>query len=95
MDDIRNMCVKKLYAIALIVVAFGTSQAALATVSNVTGSADAATKEAAVKKAQENLNASCKSFGGTPVADSFKITFEKPLSNGKFYVDATMQCDVP
>lgn len=89
------MCVKKIYAVALVVVAFGTNQATLAAVSNVMGSANGATKEAAVKKAQGNLSANRKSFGGTPVADSFKITFEKPLSNGKFYVDATMQCDVP
>lgn len=84
-----------MHAIALAIFAFGTCQGALAAVSNVTGKGEGSSKEAAVANAKENLDASCKSFGGTAVSDSLKVTFEKTLSNGKYYVDATMQCDIP
>lgn len=86
---------KKVHAVALAIFAFGACQGALAAVSNVTGNGEGASSEAAAAKAKENLDASCKSFGGKPVSGSFKVTFEKPLSNGKHYVDATMQCDIP
>ncbi len=80
-------------ACSLLVLA--ASQAASAAVSNVTGNGEGDTKEAAIAKAQQNLEASCTSFRGTAVEGSLKVTFEKPLSNGKVYVDATMQCEIP
>ena len=86
---------KKMHIIALALLAFGTCQTALAAVSNVTGNGEGASPEAAAAKAKENLEANCKSFGGTAVSDSFKVTFEKALSNGKHYVDATMEFDIP
>ncbi|PAU51960.1 hypothetical protein BZL41_26375 [Pseudomonas sp. PIC25] len=86
---------KKIHALALSMFALGTCELALAAVSNLTGNGEGATLEAATAKAKENLEESCKSFKGSPVADSFKVTFDKPLSNGKHYVDATLQCDIP
>lgn len=86
---------KKIRAIALAMFAVGTCHGAMAAVSNVTGNGEGASPEAAAAKAKETLEANCKSFGGTAVSDSFKVTFEKALSNGKYYVDATMECDIP
>jgi hypothetical protein len=91
----KDPVVKKMHIVTLALFAFGTCQTALAAVSNVTGNGEGASAEAAAAKAKETLEANCKSFGGTAVSDSFKVTFEKTLSNGKYYVDATMECDIP
>lgn len=86
---------KKMRTFMLTMFTLAISPLAMAAVSNVTGKGEGATREAAVAKAKDNLNQSCKSFGGKALPDSFKVTFEKPLSNGQHYVDATMQCDIP
>ena len=74
---------------ALILVA---SAPALAEVGNLSNTGYGATKEA---KAKKNLEEACHSRNGKVVEGSFKVTFDKPLTNGQHYVDATMQCDIP
>ena len=80
-------------SVVFVALALGTSQMAFAEIANVTANGEGSSKDGAVAAAQKNLEANCKSFGGKPVAGSLKVTFEKPLSNGKFYADATMACD--
>lgn len=86
---------KKFHALALFAITLVASQAAMAEINNVTASADAANREAALKKLQETLDGNCKGYGGTPVQGSLKIVFEKPLPTGKYFIDGTMQCDIP
>lgn len=87
---------KKVHSIVLAVAALAAAPAALAETVVVTGTGEGASLSAASAKAQATLESNCsKAHKGTPVAGSFKVTFEKPLSNGKHYVDATMACDRP
>ncbi|MEI2429571.1 hypothetical protein RDV84_21195 [Lysobacter yananisis] len=71
------------------------SAPALAEVGNLTNTGYGPTKADAEAKAKKNLEEACTSRNGKIVQGSFKVTFDKPLSNGQHYVDATMQCDIP
>lgn len=82
---------KTLLAFALM----AASQGATAEVGNLTNTGEGATKADAEAVAKSNLEEACTSRSGKVVEGSFKVTFDKPLSNGKHYVDATMQCDIP
>lgn len=85
---------RKIRSIALLVLALGAGQVALAEIVNVTNRGEGANRDAAVAKAKKNLEEACTSRAGKPVAGSMKVTFEKPLSNGTHYVDAIMSCDM-
>lgn len=94
--NLREFVRMKLHFIAVALIAFAASQAALAETVVVSGTAEGASRNDAVTKAQATLESNCsKNYKGQPVAGSFKVTFEKPLSNGKHYVDATMSCNTP
>lgn len=90
---------RKWYLVALMGLSLGMSQSAFAEVVNLTNSADGASRDSAVKAVQDKLNAACTERGGKPVADSFKVEFEKKSDNPDVpkphYVDAKMKCDLP
>lgn len=86
---------KKIHCLAFAVLALAASPAAFAEIGNLTNTGQGATQADAEAKAKKNLQEACSSRGGKSVEGSFKVTFEKPLSNGQHYVDATMQCDLP
>ncbi len=90
---------RKSFAIALLGLGLAVSQTASAEVVNLTNSADGASRDAAVTAVKDKLNAACKERGGTPVADSFAIDFEKKSENPDVpkphYVDARIKCDLP
>lgn len=85
---------KKIRCAALLSLALGTSLMAMAEVTKVTANGEGVGHDGALAKAQQNLQASCKSFGGKPVAGSVTVTFEKSFPDGKHYIDATMMCDI-
>lgn len=86
----------KMHSAIVALAVFAASQAALAETVVVSGTAEGASRNDAVAKAQATLESNCsKTYKGTPVTGSFKVTFDKPLSNGKHYVDATMSCSTP
>ena len=85
----------KLHHWAFALVLAAASPAAFAEVGNLTNTGEGATKADAEAQAKKNLEEACTSRSGKVVEGSFKVTFDKPLSNGKHYVDATMQCDIP
>ncbi|WP_242111856.1 hypothetical protein [Luteimonas aquatica] len=90
---------KKLCAVALMGLAFGTSQAAFAEVVVQTNNADGANRDSGIAAVKEKLNAACAERGGKPVSDSFEVVFEKTSPNPDvpkpYYVDAKMKCDLP
>ncbi|QWP75598.1 hypothetical protein J5226_18565 [Lysobacter sp. K5869] len=85
----------KLPCLALAAFLAIASAPALAEVGTLSNNGTGATKAAAEAKAKKNLEDACQSHKGQVVEGSFKVTFDKQMSNGQFYVDATMQCDIP
>lgn len=85
----------KLHCLALAAVLIGASQPALAEVGNLNNTGYGPTKADAEAKAKKNLEEACHSRNGKVVEGTFKVTFDKPLTNGQHYVDATLQCDIP
>ncbi|MET4727805.1 hypothetical protein ABIE09_001609 [Lysobacter enzymogenes] len=86
---------KKFPCLALAAFILVASAPALAEVGNLSNTGYGATKADAEAKAKKNLEEACHSRNGKVVEGSFKVTFDKPLTNGQHYVDATMQCDIP
>jgi hypothetical protein len=69
--------------------------AAAALASNLTLAAFGETRDEAIATAKHDLEANCKAREGKPLPDTFEIVFEKALSNGKYMIDAQMQCELP
>lgn len=86
---------KKPHCLALAFVLALASPAAFAEIGNLNNVGYGPTKADAEAKAKKNLEEACTSRNGKIVEGSFKVTFDKPLTNGQHYVDATMQCDIP